>query len=157
MRIQSAIVAALLGSVALPAAAFAQATAPSAEAQDSETDIVVTATGRSTAASSTKTDTPLIETPQSISVISREEMDVRAVTSVSESLAYVAGVQAQSMGLDSRVDEVTVRGFGAGGFSSNNNFVDGLRLPTGGQWTRPSFDPFGLQQVEVLKGPQALF
>ncbi|WP_025842001.1 TonB-dependent receptor plug domain-containing protein [Asaia platycodi] len=46
-----------------------------------------------------------------------------------------------------------MRGFGAGGFSSNNNFVDGLRLPSGGQWTRTSFDPFALQQIEVLKGP----
>lgn len=119
-------------------------------------EVVITATGRSTATSTTKTDTPLIETPQSISVITREEMDVRAVHTVAEALAYSAGVQAEAFGIDSRVDEVTVRGFGAGGFSSNNNFVDGLRLPSGGQWTRPGFDPFGLQQVDVLKGPSSV-
>ena len=66
---------------------------------------------------------------------------------------YKRQVQAEPSGIDSRVDEVSVRGFGAGGFSSNNNFVDGLRLPSGGQWTRTSFDPFALQQIEVLKGP----
>ncbi len=123
---------------------------------DETTEIVVTATGQSTATSTTKTPVKLIESPQAISVISREEMDVRAVHTVSDALAYTAGVQAESSGIDSRVDEITVRGFGAGGFSSNNNFVDGLRLPSGGQWTRPAFDPFGLQQVEVLKGPSSV-
>lgn len=126
------------------------------ESADRKDDIVVTATGQSTASSSTKTSTPLIETPQSISVISREEMDVRAVATISDALAYTAGVQAESSGIDSRTDEITVRGFGAGGFSSNNNFVDGLRLPAGGQWTRTQFDPFGQQQVEVLKGPSSV-
>lgn len=118
--------------------------------------VVVTATGESTALVSTKTETPLIETPQSISVITREEMDVRAVHTVADALSYSAGVQAEAAGIDSRVDEVSVRGFGAGGFSSNNNFVDGLRLPSGGMWTRPAFDPFGLQQVDVLKGPSSV-
>lgn len=118
-------------------------------------EVVVTATGQSTASSTTKTRTPLIESPQTISVITREEMDVRAVATVADALSYSAGVQAEAAGIDSRVDEVSVRGFGAGGFSSNNNFVDGLRLPTGGMWTRPVFDPFGLQQVDVLKGPSS--
>jgi iron complex outermembrane receptor protein len=127
--------------------------APQAPAQAQLEEVVVTATGLSTASSTTKTATPLIETPQSISVITREEMDIRAVATVANALSYSAGVQPESAGIDSRVDEVSVRGFGAGGFSSNNNFVDGLRLPSGGQWTRPQFDPFGLQQVDVLKGP----
>lgn len=132
---------------------FIPALAQQPGARGSLQEIVVTATGWSTASSTTKTDTPLIETPQSISVITREEMDVRAVATVTDALAYSSGVQAEASGIDSRVDEVSVRGFGAGGFSSNNNFVDGLRLPSGGQWTRPSFDPFGLQQIDVLKGP----
>ncbi len=116
-------------------------------------EVVVTATGRSSATSTTKTDTPIIESPQSISIISREEIDLRASPTIADALSYTAGVQAEAFGIDSRVDEVSVRGFGAGGFSSNNNFVDGLRLPSGGQWTRPGFDPFALQQIEVLKGP----
>ncbi|WP_243450871.1 TonB-dependent siderophore receptor [Sphingosinicella sp. CPCC 101087] len=116
-------------------------------------EIVVTATGRSSATSTTKTETPIIESPQSISIISREEIELRASPTIADALSYTAGVQAEAFGIDSRVDEVSVRGFGAGGFSSNNNFVDGLRLPSGGQWTRPGFDPFALQQIEVLKGP----
>jgi len=136
--------------------AVAQEAGPQTSAQASTDVVVITATGQSTASSSTKTDTPLIESPQSISVITREEMDIRAVHTVADALSYSAGVQAEAAGIDSRVDEVSVRGFGAGGFSSNNNFVDGLRLPSGGMWTRPAFDPFGLQQVDVLKGPSSV-
>ena len=139
----------LLLCVAWPAMAQAQSGTPSR----SDADIIVTATGQDSATSSTKTNTPIIESPQSISIISREEIDLRASPSIADALSYTAGVQAEAFGIDSRVDEVSVRGFGAGGFSSNNNFVDGLRLPSGGQWTRPGFDPFALQQIEVLKGP----
>ena len=115
--------------------------------------IIVTATGQSSAISTTKSATPIIESPQSISIISREEINLRASPTIADALAYTAGVQSESWGVDSRVDEVSVRGFGAGGFSSNNNFVDGLRLPSGGQWTRPGFDSYALEQIEVLKGP----
>ncbi len=126
-----------------------------AHSADTLEEIVVTATGQTRANAGTKTDTPLIETPQSISVVTREELDVRAVHTVTEALAYTAGVQSESDGIDSRVDDVTVRGFDAGSWS-NNLFVDGLRIPPGGQWTRASFDPYSLQQVEVLKGPSAV-
>ncbi|SEN68936.1 iron complex outermembrane recepter protein [Sphingomonas gellani] len=152
----------LVTAAAWPMATMAQVPAHAAAQRETEEaaepsvahgDIVVTATGRSTASSSTKTDTPIIESPQTISVISRDEIDLRASPTIADALSYTAGVQAEAFGLDSRVDEVSVRGFGAGGFSSNNNFVDGLRLPTGGQWTRPGFDTFALQQIEVLKGP----
>lgn len=120
-----------------------------------DADIVVTATGQTEATSGTKTATRLIEVPQSISVITREELDVRAVHSVTEALAYTAGVQAEQDGIDNRADSFTVRGFPAGSFS-DNLFLDGIRLPAGGQWTRTAFDPFALQQIEVLKGPSAV-
>ena len=154
MKLRHLAFTSLLPFTLLPAAAMAQTGAGNADEVDDI--IVVTATGTSQAVSSTKVETPLIETPQSISVITREEMDIRGVHTVADALSYSAGIQAEASGIDSRVDEVSVRGFGAGGFSSNNNFVDGLRLPTGGQWTRPAFDPFGLQQVEVLKGPSSV-
>ena len=136
-----------------PATASQRETEAAAEPGLQQGDVIVTATGQSTASSSTKTDTPIIESPQTISIISRDEIDLRASPTLADALSYTAGVQAEAFGIDSRVDEVSVRGFGAGGFSSNNNFVDGLRLPTGGQWTRPGFDTFALQQIEVLKGP----
>lgn len=144
---------ALLLTCACPA--MAQAQEKPQEPQKSD-DIVVVATGQSQATSASKSEASLIESPQTISVISREEMDLRAVSTISDALAYTAGVRGEATGIDSRTDEITVRGFPAGGFSSNNNFVDGLRLPSGGQFTRTQFDPFALQQVEVLKGPSGV-
>lgn len=145
---------ALLLTVAFSAPAMAQDATD--EARTDGREIVVVATGLTEATSATKAGTPVIEAVQTISVISREEMDVRAVSTVSDALAYTAGVNVESSGIDSRTDEIVVRGFGAGGFSSNNNFVDGLRLPSGGQWTRTQFDPFALQQLEVMKGPSSV-
>lgn len=153
----SIVPALLLGTAMWPACALAQ-DASSGQGERSankadETVIVVTATGLSSALSTTKTDAPIIESPQSISIVNREEMDLRGATNVADAVSYVASVQGEPSGIDSRTDEIAVRGFGAGGFSSNNNFVDGLRLPTGGQWTRFGFDTFGIEQIEVLKGP----
>jgi iron complex outermembrane receptor protein len=142
----SVLVAVLLASPAL-AQNLVEANGASSD------EVVVIGNGQATASSSTKTNTPIIESPQTISIIGRDEMDLRASPTIADALSYTAGVQAEAFGIDSRVDEVSVRGFGAGGFSSNNNFVDGLRLPSGGQWTRPGFDTFALQQIEVLKGP----
>ena len=152
MRILSLTTALLLSGVST--LAQAQSAGGSDDQQAAAADaIVVTATGQSAAISTTKSATPIVESIQAISIISREEIDLRASPNIADALAYTAGVQSESFGSDSRVDEVSVRGFGAGGFSSNNNFVDGLRLPSGGQWTRPGFDSFALQQIEVLKGP----
>lgn len=139
---------------ATPAAGQSEAAAVrSDEADTDDSVIVVTATGRSSAVSTTKTAAPIIELPQSVSIISKEEMDLRGATTVNDALAYTAGVQVSTLGTDSRTESISVRGFGAGGFSSNNNFLDGLRLATGGQFTRTSTDPFSLEQIEVLKGP----
>src|SRR3546814_14082808 len=89
--------------------------------------------------SASKAETPIIESPQTISIVNREEMDIRAVSTVSDALAYTAGVNVESSGIDSRTYEITVRGCGAGGFYANSNFVHALRVPNGGQWTRPRF------------------
>jgi iron complex outermembrane receptor protein len=145
-----------VAAIAIAVGAFAPvAMGQQVAARPDDEDIVVVATGLSKAAATTKTDTPIVESPQQISVISREEIDRRAAATIAEALSYTAGVQAAPSGVDSRVDEVSVRGFGAAGFSSNNNFVDGLRTAAGGEgtWIRPAFDSFALDRIEVLKGP----
>ncbi|ALN75430.1 TonB-dependent siderophore receptor [Aureimonas sp. AU20] len=107
-------------------------------------------------ASATKTATPINETPQSISVVTRDNMDDRAVQTVSESLLYSAGVNGQRYGNDPRSDYFTVRGFPA------DLYLDGLRVPqianqTGG-YAGFRIEPFFLNRVEILRGPSsALF
>lgn len=107
-------------------------------------------------ASATKTATPVAETPQSISVITRASMTDRAVQSVADSLVYSANVNGQRYGNDTRSDYFTVRGFPA------DLYLDGLRIPqianqTGG-YAGFRVEPYFLNRVEVLRGPSsALF
>ncbi len=104
----------------------------------------------------TKTETPLLETPQSISVVGQDEITKRGAQSVTEALNYTPGVlTGAAQGLDSRVDDVVIRGFDVSGFT-NNQYLDGLRVAKGGQWTRSQHDVFGLERVEVSKGPSAV-
>lgn len=103
----------------------------------------------------TKTSTPLAETPQSVSVIEREELDARGVQNLNDAMRYVAGVSLESTGIDNRVDDFRIRGFDAGSWS-NNVTVDGMRAPQGSQWNRTMVDSWNLDRVEVLKGPSAV-
>ena len=74
----------------------------------------------------TKTDTPLIETPQSVSVVTREQLNDRDVQTLDEAIAYVPGVVASVSGFDPRADAFYLRGFAA---TYNGIFRDGLRQP----------------------------
>ncbi|MFL9710489.1 TonB-dependent siderophore receptor [Methylobacillus sp. Pita1] len=108
--------------------------------------------------SSTKTDTPVVETPQSISIVDRKELDDRNAQTLNEAVAYTAGVRSEVGGMDSRADSYSIRGI-KGGMEADagisNLFQDGLKVPAGGMWNRASFDNFGLERIEVLKGPSA--
>lgn len=105
-----------------------------------------------------KTDTPLIESAQSISVINRDLMDMIGAASTAEALRYSAGVSINGYGADSRVDEISVRGFRTGSFA-NNLYLDGLRPPgssSGASASATQFDGYGLERVEVLRGPSSV-
>lgn len=105
--------------------------------------------------SATKTSTSVAETPQSVSVIERAELDARGVQSLNDAMRYVAGVSLESSGIDNRVDDFRIRGFDAGSWA-NNVTLDGMRAPQGSQWNRSMFDSWNLDRVEVLKGPSAV-
>lgn len=98
----------------------------------------------------TKTDTPLIETPQSVSVITRDQMDAQNVQSVSDSLRYSAGVITEANGPEPRGDMFQIRGFDA------SSFRDGLRDYTFDNQGGLSIEPYGLERVEVLRGPASV-
>ncbi|AVT77513.1 ligand-gated channel [Rhodopseudomonas palustris] len=109
-----------------------------------------------TSATATKTDTPVLETPQSISTITRRQMDDQNVQTVANALRYSAGVLSDA-DTNSRFDSVFIRGFGAFGTATNYvSFLDGLKLPRGQAFANTAIDPFLLDRVEVLKGPSAV-
>lgn len=111
------------------------------------------------AVSGTKTDTPLIETPQSVSVVTRDEMDARSAHSLADSLGYTAGVRAGTMGDSNGYggDSTSIRGFGGDGTTgpSSNEYLDGMRLGGSG-YVVSGLDPYMFERVEVLKGPASV-
>lgn len=107
----------------------------------------------------TKIITSLITTPQSVSVVTEAEMSARGVQNLNDAVAFSAGVRPESSGMDSRTETLTIRGYsvsGFGGGTNSNIYLDGLRGLSGGQWSSTSFEPFGLERVEVVKGPSAV-
>jgi iron complex outermembrane receptor protein len=100
--------------------------------------------------SGTKTQTPVVEIPQSISTVTREQMDTQNVQTLRQAIRYSPGVIAEPRGINSRLDYLYVRGFGPAG----NQYLDGLRVLSG-EFGFPQVDPYFMQQVDVLRGPSA--
>ncbi|WP_424240577.1 TonB-dependent siderophore receptor [Achromobacter sp.] len=101
-------------------------------------------------ASATKTDTPLIETPQSVSVVTREQITEQGAQTLNQVLRYTAGVATESRGATAtRLDQFSVRGFSA------SSYLDGLRV-FGGRDALPQVDTYRLERVDVLKGPASV-
>jgi iron complex outermembrane receptor protein len=103
-------------------------------------------------ATATKTDTPILEVPQSISVVGRDEMQARGALDVMDAVQYTPGVSGNTYGPDNRGWEyINLRGFSTYYVS----FRDGLaQTPTG--VTRYSTEPYGLERIEVLRGPSSM-
>lgn len=99
--------------------------------------------------SATKTDTPIIETPQSISVITADRIRDQGSLTIQDSLRYVAGMRGEAYGFDSRGDSALIRGI------SPTTFLDGLQQSVG-NYNNTRTDPFTLERVEVIKGPSSM-
>lgn len=93
----------------------------------------------------TKTDTPLLDVPQSISVVTRERLDDQASRSIADVLRYVPGTTV-TQGEGHR-DQVTLRGQN----TTADFFLDGVRDDV--QYFRSLYN---IERVEILKGPFAL-
>ncbi|QTS88542.1 TonB-dependent siderophore receptor [Ectopseudomonas khazarica] len=134
--------------------------APAAEAAMALPDVTVTASEQAAeralgptrgylanrTATGTKTDTPLLETPRSISVATRAQMQDRKVQNLDDAVRYMPGVIASSYGSDSRADWMKIRGF------EPIQMLDGLPLPKG-SYTMAKLETWNLERVAVLRGP----
>ena len=102
-------------------------------------------------ATATKTDTPIEKTPQSISVVTSEEMALHQPKSVKEALSYTPGVAVGTRGASNTYDYLIIRGFAADG-QSQNNYLDGLKMQ-GNFYNDAVVDPYMLERAEILRGP----
>jgi len=149
--------AALAALLAATAAAAQETSAPDEGATPKTTrtelgEVVVTArnfvpTGATTA---TKTSIPLIQTPQSISVITRDQIDLLNFIDVQQAVRYTAGVFGENYGPDVRYDFITVRGF------TPKQYIDGLATPITTTIFSTGVDLYAFQSLDILKGPSSV-
>ncbi|GBQ21700.1 outer membrane siderophore receptor [Gluconacetobacter sacchari DSM 12717] len=99
-------------------------------------------------ASATRTDTPLIETPKSVYVVTRQQMDDLQPLTIGAALRYTPGIVSlaanDSTPSASLFQPVHQRGF------ESYTFVDGLLNGTS------ISDPFFLDRIEALSGPSSV-
>lgn len=124
---------------------------PVAAQEGAVAELVVTApnyvpTGETTAS---KSQIPLVETPQAMTVISRDQIDLLDWSTLSQTVRYTAGITGENYGPDERVDWLTVRGF------NPVQYVDGLQSAIG-SITNTGLDLYGAESVEILKGPSSV-
>jgi iron complex outermembrane receptor protein len=97
----------------------------------------------------TKTDTPILETPRSVTVVTEQRMTDQGVRTVQDALVYSSGVYGATYGFDTRGDWSRVRGL------EPEEYRDGLKWHFGYyNNTRPH--PYTLERVEILKGPASV-
>jgi len=102
----------------------------------------------------TKTDTPIIETPQSISVITADRIDAIGAATLRDAMGYTPGVNISPWGSDPRYDNwIFLRGFDA--YKPGFN-LDGLPLRNNDTWGVFQTDNYGAERVEVLRGPASV-
>ncbi|MEJ8474303.1 TonB-dependent siderophore receptor [Roseibium algae] len=102
-------------------------------------------------ATATKTATDIDRVPQSISVVTRDQMDVQGIETVGEALRYTPGIRSEAYGVDTRYDWYFIRGFSS---QAQGLYLDGLQLHSQ-SFANFRVDPFGLERQEVLLGPNS--
>lgn len=105
------------------------------------------------AGSASKSETPIIETPQSISIVTREQMDDQNIESLAEALRYTPGVQGENFGYDPRTTFLRFRGFNS---YEDALYRDGLKLANPGFLIGYNVEPYGAERLEVPRGPASV-
>lgn len=101
----------------------------------------------------TKDSTPIIEIPQSVSVVTANRLRNIGATRLTEALSYTPGINTAPWGALSQYDWIYIRGFDAyePGF-----YMDSMQLRNVGNWGLWITESYGIEQVEVLRGPSSV-
>jgi iron complex outermembrane receptor protein len=101
--------------------------------------------------SATKTDAPLIEIPQSVSVVTQDQLTSRNVQTVNEAIRYTGSVDVDTYGTETRYDWINIRGFDQ---STYGLYRDNSRWQSGN--VSGQIDPYMIQEVDIVKGPSSV-
>jgi iron complex outermembrane receptor protein len=96
-----------------------------------------------------KTDTPILEIPRTVNVITKDQIEQQRAQTIGQALRYTPGIMLDKYTPNGMFDVFVVRGFEA------PIYLDGLMLPNEQTITfaKPFVDPYMLERIEVLKGP----
>ncbi|MCO7256379.1 ferrichrome porin FhuA [Dickeya oryzae] len=162
-RPSAVMISAFISSLSFPA--MSADNAPSSTTEDT---LTVTADGQNhssenawgpvgsmvakRSATGTKTDTPLRKTPQSVTVVTREEMDLLDPPNLKDAFRYSAGVMTDNRGSTTGFNTVNIRGFSQ---IADNIYLDGLKLQSD-DYASFQIDPYMLERAELLRGPASV-
>lgn len=123
---------------------------PTINVEAADSSAVGPDTGYSASSTTTgsKTGTPIEFIPQSISVVTEDQIRDRNSQELENTLGYTVGVTPSIWGLDGRFDQFLIRGFDIGTYGI---FRDGLSQKSVG-FSGFKIEPYGVQRVEVLRG-----
>lgn len=96
-----------------------------------------------------KANIPLIQTPQSVSVITRDQIDLLGFIDLQQATRYTAGIASENYGPDLRFDFLTSRGF------IPKQYINGVVAPSSTTIAATGIDLYAFESVEILKGPSS--
>lgn len=106
-------------------------------------------------AGATKTDTALVETPQSVSVVTRDQIEDQGSRTVMQAMRYTPGAFTGQVGASNRYDYVILRGLTDR--SIDNVYLDGLKMMgDDSTYTSLQVDAFMLERIDAVKGPASV-
>jgi len=103
----------------------------------------------------TKTSMPLAETSQTVSVVTRQQMEDQGSRSIAQAVGYTPGLMSTPYGATTRYDYVAMRGITDG--SVDNLYLDGQKLlGDSGTYSSLQVDPYFIERIDILKGPSSV-
>lgn len=103
----------------------------------------------------TKTSMPLAETSQTVSVVTRQQIEDQGSRSIAQAVRYTPGLMSTPYGATTRYDYVAMRGITDG--SVDNLYLDGQKLlGDSGTYSSLQVDPYFVERIDILKGPSSV-
>ena len=143
----SLLAAGLLAAAHSHAQPADDASGPSATELDAV--LVVAQRAQRVSSGATGLDLDIKATPQSISVVSREQMEQFGADTINDALRLVTGISVEEW-------ETNRTNYAARGFEIKNNQIDGVGLPNDWGIVTGALDSYGYEKLEVIRGANGL-
>lgn len=160
-RRQNVLSMAMLSASVLAGTAYGQATSGAQTADGTDTaatkartttleEVLVVAQRASRVSNgATNLNLEIKETPQSISVVSQDQIKQFGADNLNDALRLATGIQVEE-------ESTNITQYLARGFEIKNTQIDGIGLPNGWGIVTNAMDSFGFEKLEVIRGANGL-